>query len=49
LVGHRDVAGACVGVGVNRNDGNPALAARPCDAYCDLTAIGYQNLVEHGS
>ena len=47
FVGHADVAGGAVGVGIDGHTGDAHLAQRADDAHRDLAAIGNQNLAEH--
>jgi hypothetical protein len=47
FVGHADVAGGAVDVGVYGHAGDAHLAQRPDDAHGDLAAVGNQYLAEH--
>ena len=47
LVGHADVQGGAVGVGVHRHGRNSHLPQRADDAHRNLAAVGDQDLAEH--
>ncbi len=49
LVGHFDMHGVTVGIGIDRDRGDPHLLRRPDDAAGDLATIGDQYLAEHGT
>jgi hypothetical protein len=46
LVGHADVEGGAVGLGVHGDRADPHLAQRAHDADGDLAAVGYQDFAE---
>jgi hypothetical protein len=48
LVGEAHVERAGVGLGVDCDGLDPQLAARALDAQRDLSAVGDQDLLEHG-
>ena len=48
LVGHGDMAGAAVGVGIDRDRVHPHAAAAVDDPAGDLAPVGDQDLAEHG-
>jgi hypothetical protein len=47
FVGHADVPGNAIGVGIDGHTGDTHLAQRADDADGDLAAIGNQYLAEH--
>ena len=48
LVGETDVEGVRVELGVDRDRGDPELAAGPDHPHGDLAAVRDEHLVEHG-
>src|SRR5450631_1449929 len=48
LVRPADVQGRPVYVGIDRDGGDPQFAASADHTYCDLSAIGDENFLEHG-
>ena len=47
FVGHLDMHGIAIGIGIDRDGGNPHLARRLDHAAGDLAAIGDQDFREH--
>lgn len=47
LVRTLDVQRLAVGIGIHRHRANAHFGTSPHDAYGDLTAVGYQNFLDH--